>query len=255
MNIVAIIQARMGSTRLPGKVMMDIVGRPMLWHIVNRLSYSELINKIVVATSKNRENDVIEKFCIEHNIEIYRGSELDLVDRFYQVATLYKVDVIVRITADCPLVDPQLTDKVIEFFIKEYGKYDYVSNSRPKATYPHGLDVEAFSFFLLRKLWIELKDPFWREWFTTEVFQNPHLYRIFCIENKEDLSHIRLTVDYPEDLELIRYIYNRLYLENHCFYLEDILKLYTENPAIFEINKNYFRDQQLIEEMEKRRGC
>jgi len=254
MNIIAIVQARMNSTRLPGKVMMDIMGKPMLWHIVNRLGYSKLINKVIVATSTNKENDLIEKFCIKNNIEIYRGSESDLVDRFYRVATQSTADVIVRVTADCPLIDPRLTDKVIEFFIKEEDKYDYISNSRPQPTYPHGLDVEVFSFSLLNRLWFELKDSFLREWFTVEVFQNPQKYRIFCIKNEKDLSHLRLTVDYEEDLELIRYIYGKLYSEGTCFYLEDILRLWSENPSIFEINKKYLRDQQLIEELNKKGG-
>jgi spore coat polysaccharide biosynthesis protein SpsF len=251
-NIIVIVQARMDSSRLPGKVMMDVIGKPMLWHIVNRLRYSELINKIVVATSKNQEDDVIEELCKKYKIDSYRGSEKDLIDRFYQVSKLFNANVVVRITADCPLVDPWEVDKVISFFLKNINSYDYVSNCRPQPTYPHGLDVEVFSYSLTEKLWIEINDPFRREWFTTVIFENPEKYKIFCIKNDIDLSHLRLTVDYKEDLELVRYIFKDLYTENACFSLKDILELYSQNQDMFNVNRKYKKDEHYIEELEKR---
>jgi len=117
-NIVAIIQARMGSTRLPGKVLLDIVGKPMLWHIVNRLRYSKLINRIVVGTSINKKDDLIENFCKEYKIDFYRGSEEDVLDRYYQTAKVFEANIIIRITADCPLIDPEIVDLVIKNHIK-----------------------------------------------------------------------------------------------------------------------------------------
>ncbi len=251
-NIIAIIQARMGSSRLPGKVMMDIVGKPLLWHIVNRLKYSKLINKIVVATGNGEENDVIEGLCKRYNIDYYRGSEEDLIDRYYQTSKLFDADVVVRAPADCPLVDPEIVDKVIDFFLKNINSYDYVNNSRPHITYPHGLDVETFSFCLLEKLWREIKDPFRREWFTTVIFENPEKYKISCLKNDVDLSHLRLTVDYKEDLELIRYIFQNLFTDNVCFSLKDILELYSRNQKMFNINQKYKKDEQYIKELEKR---
>jgi spore coat polysaccharide biosynthesis protein SpsF len=250
-NVVAIVQARMGSTRLPGKVLMKVVGKPMLWHIVNRLRYCKKIDRIVVATTKNKSDDRIEELCFKYKIDIYRGRNKDLIDRFYQASKLFKADVVVRITADCPLVDPKIVDKLISFFLNN--KYDYVSNNRPQASYPQGLDVEALSFSLIEKLWYQLKDPFRREWFTTVVFENPQKYRIFCLKNSCNLSHLRLTVDYKEDLELIRFIYQKLYNKNRCFSLSDILRLYSKNKEIFHINQKYKKDQQYIDELKKRR--
>jgi len=188
----------------------------------------------------------------QNNFPYYAGSERDLVDRFYQASRIYKADVIVRITADCPLVDPKITDKVIDLFLKNMNKYDYVSNSYPQPSYPHGLDVEVFSFSLLRKIWQEIQDSFRREWFTTVIFENPQNYRIFCVKNDINLSNLRLTVDYPEDLELVRYIYQNLYSNNICFFLEDILRLFSENRKIFSINRKYNRDKGYIEELKKR---
>jgi len=251
-NIIAVVQARMGSSRLPGKVMMDLVGKPLLWHIVNRLEYSELIDRIVVATGKGKENDVIEGLCKEYNFTCYRGSEDDLTDRFYQVSKQFGANVIVRVTADCPLVDPGLVDKLTEIFMENIDSYDYVSNCRPQSTFPHGLDAEVFSYTLLEKLWREIKDPFRREWFTTVIFENPEKYNLFCLKNDVNLSHLRLTVDYKEDLELVRYIFRNLYTENACFTLQDILELYSRKQDMFNINSKYKKDEQYIEELEKR---
>jgi|TARA_B100002003_G_scaffold174826_1_gene162676 spore coat polysaccharide biosynthesis protein SpsF len=252
-NIIVIVQARMGSSRLPGKVMMDIVGKPLLWHIVNRLKHSKLLNKIVVATGIGEENHVIEELCKQYSIDYFRGCEEDLIDRYYQTSKLFNADIIVRIPADCPLVDPEIVDTVVDFALKNVNSYDYVNNSRPHVTYPHGLDVETFSFCLLERLWSEIKDPFRREWFTTVIFENPEKYKSFCLENDVDLSHLRLTVDYKEDLELIRYIFQNLYTENTCFTLKDILELYSRNQKIFNINQKYKKDEQYFEELEKRR--
>lgn len=247
-----VIQARMNSKRLPGKVLADIVGKPLLWHIVNRLKFSRLLDKVVVATSVNPQDDSIERVCKECGIEIYRGSEEDLIDRFYQTSKKYKAQVVVRITGDCAVVDPRWVDKVLSFFISHIGEYEYVSNSRPISTLPHGLEIEAMDASLLEKLWIEIKDPFRREWFTTVIFENPQKYKIYCLKNEEDLSWMRLVVDYPEDLELIRYIYKNLYSPDKCFYLQDILNLYSKNPHIFKINQKYRRDEQYFEELRKR---
>jgi spore coat polysaccharide biosynthesis protein SpsF len=251
-NVIAIVQARMGSSRLPGKVMMGLVGKPLLWHIVNRLEYSKLIDRIVVATGDGRENDIIENMCKEYDYTCYRGSEDDLTDRFYQVSKHFGANVIVRVTADCPLVDPGLVDKLIEIFMENIDSYDYVSNCRPQSSFPHGLDAEVFSYSLLEKLWREIKDPFRREWFTTVIFENPEEYKIFCIKNDVNLSHLRLTVDYKEDLELVRYVFRNLYTENTCFALKDILELYSRNQDMFNINRKYKKDEQYIEELEKR---
>ena len=185
-KVVAVIQARMGSRRLPGKVLAPILGKAMLWHIVNRLEYSRRINQIVIATTDKESEEPVRAMARQNNFPYYAGSEEDLVDRFYQAAKVFNADIIVRITADCPLVDPEITDNVINFFLSNRNDYDYVSNARPHASFPHGLDVEVFSFLLLEQLWKEIGDPFLREWFTTVIFENPASYRIFCVKNDKN---------------------------------------------------------------------
>lgn len=252
-TVICVVQARMGSTRLPGKALMDVIGKPMLWHIADRLRYSRLIDRTIVATSTNSKDDAIEACCRQYGLQFYRGSEQDLVGRFYEAVRPYDARAIVRITADCPLVDPGIVDRLVNFYLENNGRYEYVSNARPQATYPHGLDAEVFSFSLLERLWGEVKDPFRMEWFTTVIFENPQKYKIFCIASPTDLSHIRLTVDYAEDLELVRFIYGKLYSPDLCFGLEDILRLRTQNPDVFDINRKYTRDEQYVQELKKRR--
>ncbi|MFC1480188.1 cytidylyltransferase domain-containing protein [Candidatus Omnitrophota bacterium] len=249
---IAVVQCRMGSKRLPGKVMSDISGRPMLWYIVDRLRYSRLIDEVIVATSTREENLPIVRFCEDNGISSYAGKEEDLVDRFYQTARKHHAGVVVRITADCPLVDPGICDKVVGVFLESRGKYEYVSNCRPLSTYPHGLDVEVFSYGLLERLWKEIKDPFRREWFTTTIFENPQIYDQFCVRNDRDLSSIRLTVDYPEDLELVRYVFSKLYSEGSCFFIKDILRLFAEDPSVFAVNDKYKKDEAYVDELKKR---
>lgn len=251
-RVVAVVQCRMGSKRLPGKVMSDISGRPMLWYITDRLRHSKLIDEVVVATSTRDENLPIVRFCEDNGMTCYVGKEEDLVDRFYQTAIKHSAEAVVRITADCPLVDPEICDKVIEVFLENNGKYEYVSNCRPFSTYPHGLDVEVISFGLLERLWKEVKDPFRREWFTTVIFENPATYEQFCVKSPRDLSGIRLTVDYPEDLELVRYVFERLYRKNSCFFLRDIMDLLASDPSIFSVNDKYKKDEAYVEELKKR---
>ena len=251
-KIIAIAQCRMGSKRLPGKVLAEVAGKPMLWHIVDRLRRSRLVDEVVIATSSTAENLPIVRMAEESGMPYYAGSEADLMDRFYWAGLKFSADAVVRITADCPLVDPRIVDKVVGCFLENRPRYEYVSNCRPAASYPHGLDVEVISFGLIERLWNETKDPFRREWFTTNIFENPQKYPQFCLKSEKDLSHIRLTVDYPEDLELVRYVFGKLYSENSCFYLEDILKLFSEDPSVFEINAKYKKDEAYAAELKKR---
>lgn len=253
-KVVALVQARMGSTRLPGKVLADILGKPMLWHIVNRLSYCKLVDQTIIATADNDKNKPIAEVAKQYAIPCYSGSEVDLVDRFYQAARKFDASVIVRITADCPLVDPEIVDELIDIYLHNIDRYDYVSNSRPKASYPHGLDAEVFGVNLVKNLWQTIEEPFRREWFTTVIFENPEKYKLFCLKSKENLSQIRLTVDYQEDLDLVREIFTRLYKEDRCFYLKDMLDLLSANQELLDINKKYKRDEQYIQELKKRRG-
>ena len=235
--ITAIIQARMNSTRLPNKVLKDICGRPMLWHIWNRLTYAETLDKVVISTSAEESNIPILEFAKKNCIPYFAGSEEDLLDRWYQTAKHFKASAIVRVTADCPLVDPILVDKLVHHF-KAY-KLDFASNARPKATYPHGLDLEIFNVNTLERVWKEIKDPLMREWGSANFIEHPDKYRTSNTVNNVDLHNMRWTVDYPEDLEFIREVYKRLYKENSVFLMSSVLELLHKNPKLEKINQKY----------------
>lgn len=228
----------MGSTRLPGKVMKEILGHPMLWHIYNRLQGAKTLDDIVIATTINPLDKVIIEFAKENGIKYYRGSEMDIVDRMYMTAEKFGATALVRVTADCPLVDPEIVDMMVEAF--SVGNYDYVSNWSPtQRTYPHGIEVEMYSFKCLRKLWIEVKDPLLREWIPFNIHDNSDQYNIKIIQNDSDLSVYRLTVDYEEDFLLVNKIYSELFKQNSVFSMVDILRLMEKNPELAKINEQY----------------
>jgi len=233
-NIVAIIQARMSSTRLPGKVMEDISGKPMLWHVINRIRYSKLIDKIVVATSINKKDDIIENFCKENGIFYYRGDEEDVLKRYYETAKIYNANKIVRITSDCPLIDPEIVDIVIKEHIKD--KVDYTSNTIER-TFPRGLDTEVFNFETLKKTNELAKEKYQREHVTIFIYENPHLFKIKNVRNFKDLSDLRWTVDEEKDLIFVREIYKRLYNQGNIFYMRDILEILKKEQDLKKINE------------------
>ncbi len=236
-NIVAIIQARLGSSRLPGKVLMPIIDRPMLWHIINRLKRSKSLNKIVIATTIAKEDNPVAEFCLQNNLDFYRGSEDNVLDRYYQAAKLYRAKIIVRITADCPLIDPEIVDKVVENYIGNAGRFDGSSNVL-RRTYPLGLDTEVIPFSILEKLWKIADKGYHREHVTVYLYEHPELFKLSSVENSTDLSHLRWTVDEEADLRFIREIYQRLYQEGEIFLTEDILRILSEQPSLLEINKD-----------------
>lgn len=236
-KIVVIIQARMGSTRLPGKVIKRICGKPMLWHIIERLKYCHLIDKIAVATSLNRKDDVIERFCYQYRVAFFRGNEEDVLDRYYQAAKKFGAQIIVRITADCPLIDPKIVDKVISFFLKKTNFVDYASNTL-KRTYPRGLDVEVFSFDAFRKCWKKANKKYQREHVTPYLYENSSLFKLINIMNKKDLGSFRWTVDKEADLEFVQRVYNKLYQKKKVFFMKDVLKVIKDESELSRINKN-----------------
>ncbi|MBN1161430.1 MAG: glycosyltransferase family protein, partial [Dehalococcoidales bacterium] len=240
MKVIPIVQVRMGSTRLPGKALKEIAGKPMLWHIVNRLKHARLVSEVVIATSNKEGNEPIVKFAADNGIECYAGSEDDILDRFYQAVKKHNPDAVIRVTGDCPLVDPAIIDGMIRYYLNpKNGKprFDVICNYMPP-TYPDGLDVDLISFKVWEKAWRKLKSP-WREWVPTYFFEHPERYRLGNMAYKEDLSHMRWTVDYPEDLDFVTRIYEKLYQEGEVFLMADILKLLAEHPELNEINKNY----------------
>jgi spore coat polysaccharide biosynthesis protein SpsF len=237
--ILAILQARTSSTRLPGKVLKPILGHPMLSLQVERIQRSKKVDKLIIATSNDRSDNDIENLCINIQIPCFRGSLDDVLDRFYQTAIQYKPEHVVRLTGDCPLIDPQIIDEVIDFCIKR--DFDYVSNC-VEPTFPDGLDVEIFSFTVLEKAWHEALLPSYREHVTPFIRQHPEMFKVGHYKNKVDLSHLRWTVDEPEDFEFVSQIYKELYPQNPTFITEDILELISRKPSLLGINSHVERN-------------
>ena len=242
MKVVAIIQARMGSTRLPGKVMKDILGKPVILWDLDRVSLSKLIDEIVVAIPYGKENDIIVDTIKEYNDEIIiaRGSEDDVLDRYYQAAVQTNADVVVRITSDCPLIDPIVIDQVIEQFMDN--DCDYCSNLLIR-TYPRGLDTEVFSFKALEEVWNEAKKDYEREHVTPCIIENPDKFKLFNVANDIDLSHLRWTLDTKDDFEFINAVYKRIYPKKQLFLMDDILELLSREPELIDINRHIEQKQ------------
>jgi spore coat polysaccharide biosynthesis protein SpsF len=234
----AIIQARTGSTRFPDKVMKELCGKPLIWHIVNRLSESRKIDRIILATTINDKDDILEKWAHENNVLCFRGDENNVLDRFYNAALHYSVGTIVRITADDPFKDPEVIDNVIELFEKK--NLDFAYNNHPP-TFPEGLDTEVFSFDSIKKAWLESTDDFEKEHVTQYFYRNPAKFRQLCLQYKIDLSYLRWTIDTFQDWAMAEEVYNRLYDIKPVFKLQDILELIEKEPYIADINLNVER--------------
>ena len=240
-NIVAIIQARIGSTRLPGKVLMEIEGIPLLEIMMNRVSNSKLLDKIVIATSSLSNDDQIEIFCNKNGYKCFRGSEQDVLLRYYDCAKKYNADTIVRLTADCPLIDPIIIDKVIHLFLDK--EVDYAANTVPpnSSTFPDGSDVEVFSFEALTKAQIEAKDPKDREHVTFYFWMYDNGFRTVLFNNEEkDFSDYRYTIDYPEDFEVVSFLIKRIFQDGIEGTVEEIISLLDSNPDIKNKNSKYY---------------
>jgi glutamate-1-semialdehyde aminotransferase/spore coat polysaccharide biosynthesis protein SpsF (cytidylyltransferase family) len=240
---VALIQARMGSSRFPGKVLEDLSGRPMLWHVVHRVRGAGRVERVVVATTDRAVDDPIARFCAQENIACFRGDEQDVLDRFYQAARADHADVVVRITADCPLIDPEVIDKVVERF--QRGDCDYVSNAI-RYTYPDGLDTEVFSFAALERAWREAGKPSEREHVTP--YLRTGKFRVANVESEIPVSpaQYRWTVDHPADLEFVRKVY-AAFSRNGEFGFRAIFDLLKERPDLATIqaetitNEGYYK--------------
>lgn len=237
MKVVAIIQARMGSTRLPGKILKEVNGKTLLEYQIERVQRSININEIIVATTTNETDDSIVRLCRKLGIACYRGSEQDVLGRYFEAATDYGANVIVRLTSDCPLIDPIIIDDVIHCYQSNQDLLDYCSNTI-KRTFPRGLDVEVFSYEALENAHENAILDCDREHVTAYIYTNPAQFHLDGFEYKQDLSHYRWTVDTIEDLELIHKIIDALYPLNKEFLLQDVLNLLIENPGWNEINAN-----------------
>lgn len=240
-NIVTVIQARTGSTRMPNKVLYPLGDTNVLLYMVNRIKHSKLYGNLIIATTNNITDDPIEILSNSNNIPVFRGSEYDLLDRHYKAALPLNPDAVVKIPSDCPLIDPSVIDKVIGFYIENFDKFDYVSNLHPQS-YPDGNDVEIFSFRALETAWKEAERDFEREHTTPYFWENPDRFRIGNVEWETGLdlsmSH-RWTLDYPQDYGLIRKVVDHLHWQNPFFSVNDIVKFLDANHDIMGINQNY----------------
>lgn len=235
-KVLAIIQARTGSSRLPGKVLKNLNGHPVLWHIIQRVLCARTLDSIIVATTISPEDNVIENFCIANGILFYRGSVENVLERYYKVAKKYHVKTIVRITADCPLIDPKIIDSCVKKFKKS--NYDYLSNVVPgEGTCPQGLDVEVFTFETLAKTYKNAREPYEKEHVTPYIWENT-FFKIAHAVKKDTKCKYRLTLDYPEDFILLKEIYQKLYKPDSIIPIKDVLNLLNHNPSMAKINAN-----------------
>lgn len=240
MKVAAIIQARMGSTRLPGKMMMKILGKPIIRHVIERVEQAPLVNDIWLATTVNKEDDVLAKWAEDNKVKYYRGSVDDVLDRYYQVTLLAQADAVIRITGDCPLIDPEIIDKVVGEYLK--GGYDYICNRQPP-TWPDGLDTEVFSMATLKKDWEEAVLKSDREHVTTYVWQHPRVFKLRSLAHVPDLSSQRWTLDTPEDLRFLRLIFEELQKRHQFGHLAEVLAILQEHPDWLKINAQYRRNE------------
>lgn len=232
MKKVAIIQARMGSSRLPGKVLLSLGNKPMLKQVVERVRLAKTLDDVIVATTISKPDQQLVDFCAAQKIPCVKGSELDVLDRYYEAALNTKPGVIVRITSDCPFIDPDVIDLAVEELLASGS--DYVSNAFVR-TYPRGLDCEAFTFHALERAWKEAKKEYERVHVTPFFYQNPDLFRIKAVCDAEDNQNLRLTVDTPEDFEFAQKLQVLL---PESFRLKDILRILRQHPDLLEINKS-----------------
>ena len=248
MRTVAIIQARMGSNRLPGKVLRPIVGKPMLWHIVRRVRAVPSIDEVVVATPEGPADEVLRRYCETEGIASFSGSELDVLDRFYRAAQAFGADPVLRITADCPLVDPELVEELIGIY--RSGSYDYAAvaagadaHTLEGGSFPDGMDAECFSFASLERAWKEAQDPRDREHVTRFIWRRKGLFRCTKLLASQKYPPLRLTVDHPQELVVASQIYERLYREHDIFHLADIVDLLGREPEIIKPNEHLIEGQ------------
>ena len=245
MKVTAIIQARINSTRLPGKVMMEVMGRPLLRYQIERLRFSKMIDKIIIATTTNKEDDPIVELCQNENIIFYRGSEDDVLDRYYQAAKKYNVNHIMRLTADCPLIDPRVCDFVAEKYISMYPDYVHTGQS-----FCEGIGCEVFNFYLLEKMWKNARLKSEREHVT--LYAKNHWDELNCItlENEIDDSKYRITVDEKRDFLVVKALLENLYSKDKKpFSVNDIKGYFKVHPEIYELNAGIIRDEGLLKSL------
>jgi spore coat polysaccharide biosynthesis protein SpsF len=243
-KIIAIIQARMSSTRLPGKVLMPLAGKHVLWHVVKRIRVCQTIAEVVVATSTDKSDEAIEAWCQSADVNCYRGSLNDVLDRFYQAGLIHGADVVVRITADCPAVDPTIVDEVVRGFLA--GGYDYFGLA---GEFPDGLDCTVFSFSALARAWREAALPSEREHVGPYIEKHPEIFKSGSLKKFSGLSHYRWTLDEPRDYEFLQRVFSRLYQQDQIFLASDILALLETEPELMQLNSDIVRNEGYLKSL------
>ncbi len=243
MRPVAIIQARIGSTRLPGKILMPLRGHPMLWHVVTRVRATPSISEVVVATTTEERDEPVRTFCAGAGIACFSGSENDVLDRFYQAAVRHHADPIVRITADCPMVDPGVIEQVLAMYAT--GNFDHVGVAtgagaafERQGRFPDGLDAECFSFAAVERAWREATAPSDREHVTPFIWREAGRFRLAGLRPDADYSTLRWTVDNAADFQFAEQIYDALYDEKRMFGMHDVLQYLAKHPDLTELNQS-----------------
>jgi len=238
-KIIAIIQARMGATRLPGKVLMEINGVPLLKYQVERINRSTLISEIIIATTNVVKDDAIVEFCKRNQIKYFRGSENDVLDRYHTCASKYNADIIVRCTGDCPLIDPVIIDKTIKLLVDQDA--DFASNTVPPEdrSFPEGSDLEVFTMQALKRAHLECNNPHDREHVTFYFWKYDNGFYTILLNNEEDISNYRYTIDYPEDFDVLSFLINEMSCEGIDGTTQEIVSLLNSNPEINNKNSEY----------------
>ncbi|MBA4375088.1 MAG: acylneuraminate cytidylyltransferase [Anaerolinea sp.] len=235
-KVVAIIQARMSSTRLPGKVLLDLGGRPVLCRMIERVKMAKRVDQVIVATTIEPSDDPIVALCKNECIPVFRGSLPDVLDRYYQAALLYNADIIVRLTGDCPLIDPELIDQTVDALFS--AKADFTCNRLPppfKRTYPIGVDVEVCTLDALKRAWQEAVEKHDREHVLPFLYEVEGRFKVIQLNHTEDLGSLRWTLDTPDDLTLLREVIKRLDYRNDFTWLE-VLDLFRQDPQLARLN-------------------
>jgi spore coat polysaccharide biosynthesis protein SpsF len=238
--VMAILQARMSSRRLPGKVLLRVCGKPLLQHQIERVQRCETLHGLVVATSTEPADDPIVALCLSLRVPVYRGSLDDVLDRFVQAARPHRPDWVVRLTGDCPMADPSIIDRVVR--AAQGRGYDYVSSAL-HPTFPDGLDAECLRMACLEQAWAEASLPSEREHVTPFVYARPERFRLGEVRNDRDLSRLRWTVDEPRDFVFVSQVYEHLYAANPRFTMNDVLQLLDSEPALALSNSGIARNE------------
>jgi spore coat polysaccharide biosynthesis protein SpsF len=244
MKVVSIIQARMSSTRLPGKVLMPLAGRPVLNHVIDRVRACKTIDELVVATSTDPSDDAIEAWCHTAAVPCYRGSLHDVLDRYYQAGLLYDADAVVRVTADCPALDPTIVDEVVQGFVG--GGYEFYGLA---GEFPDGLDCTVFAFSALARAWREARLPSEREHVGPYIENHPELFKSGGLKKFKGLSHHRWTLDEPRDYEFLQAVFHRLHREDNPFLALELLELLDKQPELLRLNGNIVRNEGYLKSL------